>query len=181
MGKATSFQTTHARRVNMKPLAAKPNLRNQQRVDVSTDITIEKPDGCCLTCQVSNLSRSGVMLSCDQDTVKQLVPGLKTPAPGHWIEVKPVFRCPSLQTSRSRCSPTGTSYTCVALPETSSRLVSSSVNSKATALTMSIVMLPNCFRTHVIPPAKLTDGSQWRRRWRLPPPPDTGEGYIIRT
>lgn len=94
MGKATSFQTTHARRVKMKPLAAKPNLRNQQRVDVSTDITIEKPDGCCLTCQVSNLSRSGVMLSCDQDTVKQLVPGLKTPAPGHWIEVKTRFSVP---------------------------------------------------------------------------------------
>ncbi len=94
MGQATSFQTKHARRVNMKPLAAKPNLRNQQRVDVSTDITIEKTDGCCLTCQVSNLSRSGIMISCSQEMVRQLVPGLKTPAPGNWIGVTTRFSVP---------------------------------------------------------------------------------------
>ncbi|MBY6033520.1 PilZ domain-containing protein [Marinobacter daepoensis] len=78
----------------MKPLAAKPNLRNQQRVDVSTDITIEKTDGCCLTCQVSNLSRSGIMISCSQEMVRQLVPGLKTPAPGNWIGVTTRFSVP---------------------------------------------------------------------------------------
>ncbi|MBN7771178.1 PilZ domain-containing protein [Marinobacter daepoensis] len=78
----------------MKPLAAKPNLRNQQRVDVSTDITIEKTDGCSLTCQVSNLSRSGIMISCSQEMVRQLVPGLKTPAPGNWIGVTTRFSVP---------------------------------------------------------------------------------------
>ena len=66
----------------MKPVAAKLNLRNQQRVDVATDITIEKSDGCCLTCSVSNLSRTGVMISCNQETVKQLIPEQQAPAPG---------------------------------------------------------------------------------------------------
>lgn len=80
----------------MKPLATKSNLRNQQRVGVATDITIEKADGCCLTCQVSNLSRSGVMIACDQETVKQLVPGMRAPSPGHWIEVKTRFTVPVL-------------------------------------------------------------------------------------
>lgn len=94
MGRTTSFPTTHAQKVNMKPLAIKPNLRNQQRVDVSTDITIEKPDGCCLTCKVSNLSRSGIMLSCNQETVKQLIPDMKAPAPGYWIELKTRFSVP---------------------------------------------------------------------------------------
>ncbi len=82
----------------MKPLAIKANLRNQQRVDVETDITIEKHDGCCLTCHVSNLSRTGVMISCDQETVKQLVPGMRAPSPGHWIEVKTRFTVPVLPT-----------------------------------------------------------------------------------
>ena len=98
MGKAASFATSHARRVNMKPVAAKLNLRNQQRVDVATDITIEKSDGCCLTCSVSNLSRTGVMISCNQETVKQLIPEQKAPAPGHWIAVKTRFSVPVVAT-----------------------------------------------------------------------------------
>jgi len=98
MGKAASFKTNQARRVRMKTTAAKPNLRNQQRVDVSTDITIEKPDGECLTCSVANLSRSGVMISCTEETVKQLIPDRKVPAPGHWIPVKTRFAVPVLPT-----------------------------------------------------------------------------------
>jgi len=98
MGKAASFQTNQAKRVRMKSVAAKPNLRNQQRVDVSTDITIEKPDGACLTCTVSNLSRTGVMVSCNMEAVRQLIPGKKAPAPGHWISVKTRFSVPVLPT-----------------------------------------------------------------------------------
>lgn len=82
----------------MKPFVAKSNLRHQQRVDVTTDITIEKSDGCCLTCQVSNLSRSGVMIACDQETAKQLVPSMLTPSPGNWVEVKTRFTVPVLPT-----------------------------------------------------------------------------------
>ena len=98
MGKAASFETRHAKRVKMKPVAVKLNLRNQQRVDVATEITIEKPDGCCLTCSVANLSRSGVMVSCNQEVVKQLVPGQKAPAPGNWIAVKTRFSVPVVAT-----------------------------------------------------------------------------------
>lgn len=94
MGKAAAFGTSQARRVKMKPIAVKSNLRNQQRVDMSVNITIEKPDGCCLTCLVSNLSRTGVMVSCNQEAVKVLIPDLKTPAPGNWISVKTSFSVP---------------------------------------------------------------------------------------
>ncbi|MDN6320798.1 MAG: PilZ domain-containing protein [Marinobacter sp.] len=78
----------------MTPATAKPNLRNQQRVDVVSDIVIEKPDGCLLTCKIANLSRTGVMLCCDQETVGQLIPRLKVPAPGNLIIVKTRFSVP---------------------------------------------------------------------------------------
>lgn len=72
----------------MKAATAKPNLRNQQRVDIETDIVLQKPDGDQLTCKIANLSRTGVMVCCDQETAGQLVPRLKAPAPGNWITVK---------------------------------------------------------------------------------------------
>ncbi|MGO1501662.1 MAG: PilZ domain-containing protein [Marinobacter sp.] len=78
----------------MTAATAKPSLRNQQRADVVSDIVIEKSDGCQLTCKISNLSRTGVMLSCDQETVNQLIPRLKVPAPGHLIVVKTRFCVP---------------------------------------------------------------------------------------
>ena len=78
----------------MKPVVAKPNLRNQQRVDVATEARIEKPDGSYLDCAVSNISRTGIMIVCGQDEVKELIPGQQTPAPGNWIEVKATFTVP---------------------------------------------------------------------------------------
>jgi len=82
----------------MKPAAIKTNLRNQQRVDVSTEITVERPNGCALTCSVANLSRTGVMISCDQDAVKTLIPDQQSPAPGNWISVKTRFAVPVVAT-----------------------------------------------------------------------------------
>ncbi|PXX89798.1 PilZ domain-containing protein [Marinobacter vulgaris] len=78
----------------MKPVAAKPNLRNQQRVDVTTEVTIAKADGSCLDCEISNISRTGLMVMCDQKAIKTLVPGQKTPAPGNWIHVTTTFAVP---------------------------------------------------------------------------------------
>ena len=78
----------------MKSVVAKPNLRNQQRVDVATEVTVEKTDGSSLVCQVSNISRTGLMLLCGQDEVRQLIPGQQTPAPGTWIDVKTSFSVP---------------------------------------------------------------------------------------
>ena len=78
----------------MKSVVAKPNLRNQQRVDVATEVTVEKTDGSSLVCSVSNISRTGLMISCGQSQVQELVPDQKTPAPGAWLEVKASFKVP---------------------------------------------------------------------------------------
>ncbi|WP_417543972.1 PilZ domain-containing protein [Marinobacter sp.] len=91
----------------MKAATMKPNLRNQQRADVVIDIVIEKPDGCQLTCKTSNLSRTGVMVSCNQETASQLIPNLKTPAPGDWISVKARFSVPVVTTQSVSILATG--------------------------------------------------------------------------
>lgn len=78
----------------MTAATIKPNLRNQQRADVESEIVIEKADGCQLTCKIANLSRTGVMLSCNQDTVSKLIPRLKVPAPGSLTVVKARFSVP---------------------------------------------------------------------------------------
>lgn len=82
----------------MTSATAKPNLRNQQRADVVCDIVIEKPDGHQLTCKIANLSRTGVMLSCNQETVNQLIPRLKIPDPRNLIVVKARFCVPVIAT-----------------------------------------------------------------------------------
>lgn len=78
----------------IKNIVAKPNLRNQQRVDVAIEVTVEKPDGSSLVCSVSNISRTGLMILCGRDKFKDLIPGQQTPAPGTWIEVKALFSVP---------------------------------------------------------------------------------------
>ncbi|HTN34536.1 MAG TPA: PilZ domain-containing protein [Marinobacter sp.] len=82
----------------MKPAAVKTNLRNQQRAEVSSDITIEKSDGRRITCTISNISRTGVMISCNRELVKALIPNQRAPAPGNWIEVKAYFLVPVVAT-----------------------------------------------------------------------------------
>lgn len=98
MGKAANFETKHAKRVRMKPVAFKLNLRNQQRVDVSSDVTIERKDGSCLTCKIANLSRTGIMISCSQELAKELIPGQKAPVPGSWVPVTARFSVPVVPT-----------------------------------------------------------------------------------
>jgi hypothetical protein len=78
----------------MKSTSAQPNLRNQQRVDVTADIFIEGPDGCRCSCKTANLSRSGVMVSCDQSTANQLTKGKWALAPGNPMPVKARFSVP---------------------------------------------------------------------------------------
>ena len=96
MGKVASFETQPARRVRIKTPTVKPSLRNQQRVAVVTEITLECSDGQCVTCTASNLSRTGMTVCCDQQAVKQLIPNLHPPAPGNWIDVKARFSVPAL-------------------------------------------------------------------------------------
>ncbi len=94
MGKTQTASPGDARRVQTKPVPIKPNLRHQQRAEVSADITIELQDGSNLSCSMVNLSRSGVMICCDQETLKTLIPEQKTPAPGHWIPIRTRFSVP---------------------------------------------------------------------------------------
>lgn len=82
----------------MKSITKKPNLRSQQRANIVRDIAIEKPDGCQLTCKISNLSRAGVMVSCTRDAASLLIPRLQTPSPGDWIAVKTRFLVPVVTT-----------------------------------------------------------------------------------
>lgn len=78
----------------MKSTSARPNLRDHQRVDVTADIIIEKPDGCQCSCITSNLSRSGVMVSCNQSMANQLTQGKRALAPGNRMPVKAHFSLP---------------------------------------------------------------------------------------
>jgi hypothetical protein len=78
----------------MKSVSVKPNLRDQQRVDVTANIVLERPDGCQCRCITANLSRSGVMVSCDQSTANQLTQGNRALAPGHPMPVKARFSVP---------------------------------------------------------------------------------------
>lgn len=78
----------------MKSVAAKRNLRNQQRVEVRADTVIEMPRGCDLTCSVSNLSRTGAMICCNQQSAEQLKPDRKAPATGNWNTVTMRFAVP---------------------------------------------------------------------------------------
>ncbi|MEX2474931.1 PilZ domain-containing protein [Marinobacter sp.] len=82
----------------MKPMASMHNLRNQQRVGVSAEVTIEKRDGSALDCKIANISRTGIMISCTQELVQELVPGQKAPIPGNWVPVKARFSVPVVAT-----------------------------------------------------------------------------------
>lgn len=78
----------------MKPASSRPNLRNQQRVDVALDVQVKSPAGEDLRCKAANLSRAGVMISCDLDVVRKLLPNQTTPAPGQWVLVSTRFAVP---------------------------------------------------------------------------------------
>ncbi|MDP4546954.1 MAG: PilZ domain-containing protein [Marinobacter sp.] len=80
----------------MKPLDAKPNLRNQQRVDVSSEITLEKPNGRQFQCEIANISRTGVMVQCDAQTAKALIPNMLPPAPKNPVQLTARFPVPVL-------------------------------------------------------------------------------------
>jgi hypothetical protein len=43
----------------MKSASAQPNRRDQQRVDVTADVALERPDGCQCSCTTANLLAQG--------------------------------------------------------------------------------------------------------------------------
>ncbi|MEX0606112.1 MAG: PilZ domain-containing protein [Marinobacter sp.] len=78
----------------MKPVVSKQNLRSQQRVEAQLDVLVSAPSGQAVPCRTINLSRAGMMLSCDNKTLHQLVPGRKAPAPGQWVDIMAKFSVP---------------------------------------------------------------------------------------
>jgi len=94
MASPTIASTQGSRRDVMKTATIKPNLRNQQRVDASLDVTFRREDAVEVRCRTTNLSRAGMMISCSSDCVEKLVPGLKSPAPGQWVEASAEFALP---------------------------------------------------------------------------------------
>ncbi len=78
----------------MKPVISKQNLRNQQRVETQLEVMVSLPSGEAVQCRATNLSRTGMMISCNNETLKQLVPEQKSPAPGQWIDIMAKFSVP---------------------------------------------------------------------------------------
>ncbi|MBS3804921.1 MAG: PilZ domain-containing protein [Oleiphilaceae bacterium] len=81
-------------RSEMNAVSAKPNLRNQQRVDADLEVSISRSDRMTITCRCTNLSRAGMTLACDELVAQQLLPDEKSPAPGEWVKVAARFSLP---------------------------------------------------------------------------------------
>ncbi len=83
-----------AKRNTMKPVATKSNLRDQQRVETSLDVVAILSEQVTVNCKATNVSRAGMMISCDEKTLNRLVPNQTSPAPGQWIEISTQFSLP---------------------------------------------------------------------------------------
>lgn len=94
MGKPLNVRTGSVRPVRVKPRSSEPNLRDQQRVDVALEVTLNRHGQTPVKCRMTNLSRAGMLICCDAELVDRLVPGRKAPAPGDWINVSAQFEVP---------------------------------------------------------------------------------------
>lgn len=94
MGKPLNVVSEGVTPLRVKPRSNAPCLRDQQRVDASLAVQVHRPGQTPIECLMTNLSRSGMMLSCDSQTVKHLVPSGRPPAPGDWIDVSAQFEVP---------------------------------------------------------------------------------------
>jgi len=84
----------------VKP-AGRPNLRHYHRVSTQFDATISSceetgGEASRLKCQLTNLSRAGVMAVCTPDMVKTLLPGGAVIGPRQSVRVKVQFEVPVL-------------------------------------------------------------------------------------
>ncbi|SFR52112.1 PilZ domain-containing protein [Marinobacter daqiaonensis] len=94
MGKPLDIESGNAKPLRVKPRAAEPNLRDQQRVDVKLPVTLNRPGQAVIECEICNLSRSGMLIRCTGKVTDVLMPGRRTPAPGDWIDVTARFEVP---------------------------------------------------------------------------------------
>ncbi|WP_339800385.1 PilZ domain-containing protein [uncultured Marinobacter sp.] len=94
MGKPLNVDSGNVTPVRVKPRSSAPCLRDQQRVDASLSVQVHRPGQSPIECLMTNLSRSGMMVSCDAETIDRLVPSRRPPAPGDWIDVSARFEVP---------------------------------------------------------------------------------------
>ncbi len=94
MGKPLNVESARVKPMRVKPRAAEPNLRDQQRADVSLKAFLNRPGQPEVECEIRNLSRSGMMICCTKDETKGLVPSGRSPAPGDWIKCNARFEVP---------------------------------------------------------------------------------------
>ncbi|MGM0569702.1 PilZ domain-containing protein [Marinobacter sp.] len=96
MGKPLNVESAPAKPMRVKPRSAEPNLRDQQRADVSLPVTLNRPGQPAIECQMCNLSRAGMMIRCTTAVTETLIPDKRAPAPGDWIAINARFDVPVL-------------------------------------------------------------------------------------
>jgi hypothetical protein len=60
------------RQGGVKAMAGQPNLRQQQRVPTTLDVTVTGRAGESLDCHTANLSRAGMSIECDRKRINAL-------------------------------------------------------------------------------------------------------------
>lgn len=83
--------------------AGRPNLRHYHRIAVELDGTITTGDGTEAPCRVTNLSRDGVMIPCDPDTLSRVIPNQESVAPHLAVPVHFDLCLPDGNQSPVRC------------------------------------------------------------------------------
>ncbi|MGP4844631.1 PilZ domain-containing protein [Marinobacter sp. 1Y8] len=78
----------------IKSMAGKNNLRQQQRVSTNIAVTVCNPDGNQLVCHTANLSRAGMLVECDSNHVRDILPGNPTVAPKKTVALDVKFAVP---------------------------------------------------------------------------------------
>lgn len=94
MGKPLNVESEAVSPLRVKPRTNEPCLRDQQRVDVTLATDLNRPGQPVVLCQMSNLSRSGMMITCNGQILDKLLPSRRPPAPGDWIDVSARFEVP---------------------------------------------------------------------------------------
>lgn len=83
--------------------AGRPNLRHYHRISTQFDATLSAGEGADspeLQCQLTNLSRAGVMAVCTPDMVKLLLPGGAVVGPRQSVRVNVQFELPVLNVQK---------------------------------------------------------------------------------
>jgi len=83
--------------------AGRPNLRHYHRIAVDLNGTITTEAGTEVSCRVSNLSRDGVMVPCDPDTLDRIMPNHEPVAPHLAVPVRFELQLPGSNDTPVRC------------------------------------------------------------------------------